>query len=184
MRVCLLSILCLPTFAFSEGLFELEVGSYWVYEVSDKSSKRTVTNYIADEKQIEHIKWFQLIEYGEKFWIRNTDEGQSEAVNLYTMDTNQLDRLDAKVVREELMFKHPAKVGERWIILENYIEYTGQQTVEVPAGKFKCHMYSITQYEITYSHSCIAEGVGIIYADNLMENGEKEVSLLTEWGKQ
>jgi hypothetical protein len=167
-------------------LFPLEVGQYWVYEIRLGEEKALVENHIAGSQTIDGTEWFLSVEYGEKFWIRNSEEGQVEAVNLYTKSEHAavFEQLDAKTLREELLFKFPARPGDSWITLENVLRYEGIKTYTVPAGTFECHHYSITQYGVAYSRSCIAEGIGIVYSDNLDASGEWEISRLTHWGKR
>jgi len=56
--------------------------------------------------------------------------------------------------------------------------------MDTPAGHFSCLMYSIAQYGQTYSHSCIAPGIGVVYSDNTLPDGSLEVSRLVKWGKK
>ena len=174
-----------PAAMTARGLFPLEVGRYWIYQL-DGDKQKTVKNSIASTLTIGETQWFESIEFGEKFWIRNGDEGQMEAVNLYTKDENAaiFEKIDPKVIHEELMFKFPARPGDTWTTLENLISYEGIETLTVPAGDFSCHMYSIAQYGQTYSHSCIAEGIGVVYSDNILPDGKKEISRLLEWSKK
>jgi len=174
-----------PAATLPQELFPLEVGRYWKYRVTG-DNQSVVENQIASSLTIGNTRWFESIEYGEKFWIRNSALGQVEAVNLYTKGENAavFEQLDPKTLHEELMFKFPAEKGESWSTLDNVIAYEGSQTITVPAGKFACRMYSITQYGQTYSHSCIAEGVGIVYSDNILPDGKNEISELVEWGKK
>lgn len=167
-------------------LFPLSVGQYWVYQIERGDEQMTLENTIASSQTIGGIEWFLSIEFGEKFWIRNTTDGQVEAVNLYTQSEHAVifENLDPKAVREELLFKYPARAGDSWVALENTLRYEGKRTVETPAGIFHCHAYSISQYGQTYSHSCIAEGVGVVYSDNTLPDGSTEVALLQSWGKR
>lgn len=172
--------------AAATELYRLETGLYWQYRVIHGQESNTVENNIVGSQRIGNITWFESVEYGERFWIRNTPAGQIEAVNLYTQkDTAAIfEQLDAKALHEELMFKFPATAGDSWTTLENTIHYEGLRSISVPAGNFHCHQYSISQYGQTYSHSCIAEGVGVVYSDNLAPDGVLEVSELVAWGKK
>ena len=167
-------------------LFTLETGKYWSYQIHKGDEQATVKNVVADSKWLGDTQWFLLVEYGEKFWVRNTAKGQVEAVNLYSKEPDDLIfvQLDPKAVREELIFKFPARPGDSWITLENNIRYEGVYSKTVPAGIYHCHLYSISRYGEIYSHSCIAEDIGVIYSDNLLESGEWEVSELESWGKE
>ncbi len=172
-------------------LFPLSIGQYWIYQVKSGTKSGTIENRIVSSRTIGNIEWFLSMEYGDKFWIRNTPAGQAEAVNLYTKgeDAAIFEQLDPKVIREELLFKFPAKAGDQWVALENTLRYEGRRRIDTPAGSFDCHWYSITSYLIdkkgqTYSHSCIAEGVGVVYSDNLLEDGTLEISRLQSWGKR
>jgi len=175
-----------PAISPDKALFPLTVGQYWVYEVSLDDEGVIVENHIASSQIVGETQWFLSIEYGEKFWIRNTPEGQVEAVNLYTKGENAaiFEQLDTKTLREELLFKFPAQPGDSWIALENILRYEGKKILTVPAGTFECHFYSITQFGKTYAHNCIAEGIGIIYSDNTLPDGKLEISRLKRWGKR
>jgi hypothetical protein len=169
----------------SSPLFPLETGLYWRYEIEKQGETKQVQNWIANSRTIGPYQWFLSVEYGERFWIRNSLQGQVEAVNLYKKkyDAPEFEKLDPKTIHQELLFKYPATPGDTWIMLENTIRYEGLQTLTVPAGTFDCHQYSITQYGQTYSHSCIAEGIGVIYSDNQLPDGQWETSRLLDWGK-
>lgn len=162
-------------------LFPLTVGSHWKYQTDN--SPTLIENAIVSSLQIGDTRWFLYREYGEKFWIRNGPEGQLEAVNLYNKGEHAaiFEQLDAKSVREELLFRFPAKPGDTWVMLENEIRYEGLRDMTVPAGSFSCHFYSITQYGQAYSHTCIAEQVGIVFSDRQLEDGSWENAVLVEW---
>lgn len=162
-------------------LFPLGVGSSWTYEVGTEA--RRVENTITTSLTIGTTTWYLYQEFGEKFWIRNGPEGQLEAVNLYNKGENAaiFEQLDAKSIREELLFRFPARAGESWVMLENEIRYEGQREMSVPAGTFDCHYYSISQYGQTYSHTCIAEQVGIVFSDRQLPDGSWETSSLVAW---
>lgn len=164
-----------------QELFPLAVGSHWKYRTGDSAT--LTENAITGSLLIGDTRWFLYREYGEKFWIRNGAKGQLEAVNLYNKGESAaiFEQLDAKSVREELLFRFPAKPGDTWTMLENEIRYEGRRDMTVPAGSFSCHFYSITQYGQTYSHTCIAEQVGIVFSDNLLDDGRWENSVLVEW---
>lgn len=165
-------------------LFPLAVNQYWVYEILLDNEGAIMENQIASSQLIGETEWFLSIEYGEKFWIRNSAEGQVEAVNLYTKGENAavFEQLDPKTIREELLYKFPARAGDSWVTLENILRYEGKKILTVPAGTFECHSYSITQHGQTYSHSCIAEGIGVVYSDNTLPDGKLEISRLKHWG--
>lgn len=174
-----------PLAARTHGvLFPLAVGEYWVYEISAGNQHRTIENRISASHTIGDTEWFLSVEYGENFWIRNSPEGQVEAVNLYNKGETSavFEQLDAKTIHEELLYKFPVKTGDSWVTLENVLRYEGKKIMTVPAGTFECHDYSITQYGQTYSRSCIAEGVGVVYSDNTLPDGTLEVSRLKDWG--
>jgi hypothetical protein len=185
---CLLVASCSTQHASAhpDVLFSLETGRYWKYQVTRGERASTVENTISSSKRIGDIEWFESIEYGDRYWIRNGNQGQVEAVNLYTKDENDavFEQIDPKVIHEELIFKYPATPGDRWETLENTLRFEGTKSMDVPAGHFTCLMYSITQYGQTYSHSCIAPGVGVVYSDNTLPDGGLEVSRLIKWGKK
>lgn len=158
-------------------LFTFEVGKYWKYSVQ-ASDTYEVVNHIEKSKIINGKKWYQLIEYGEKFWVSNSPKGQVEAVNLYETQGEYTGDLEVS-----LIFKYPAKVGEQWGMPENLVIYNGLKSISVPAGKFNCHMYHMDLGGNNYSDTCIAEGVGVIYNESILNDGDKEISRLVEYGK-
>jgi len=182
----LLALLCQCAASPAKPLYPLEAGLYWIYEAEKNGQTLRIENHIEAAITIGKQPWFLSLEYGERFWIRNALEGQVEAVNLFNKKPQDavFEKLDPKAIRQELLFKFPAQKGDHWAMLENTLRYEGLQTLTVPAGTFKCHAYSITQHQQTYAHSCVAEGVGVIYNENQLENGDWEVSRLLEWGKR
>lgn len=169
-------------------LFPLSQGQSWVYRAYVKGSDKDELDsepqfkesksYINDIITVDGVDWYQLEEYDNRFWIRNSGAGQMEAVNLFGMKSEDLKGFNPKALREELVFKFPAKEGEVWNAMESTLRYEGLETKKVPAGTFQCHSYAMIQDGIVYSHSCIAEGMGVIYSDSLLENGLYEVSEL------
>ena len=177
----LTAILVFLTFCTSvqaQGLFTFEVGKYWKYSVSGKKTYE-MKNYIARSKIIKGKEWFQLIEYGERFWVSNSSEGQLEAVHL-----NETEAENTNDLGIALIFKYPAKAGDSWDSAGTPTKYIGIKTITVPAGTFKCHMYHMDLEGRNYSDTCIAEGVGIIYNESILNNQEKEISKLIEYGKR
>lgn len=170
-------LLSLFSSVFGKDLFEFEVGMSWEYRVSGKQSYNVV-NRISMSKMINGKMWFQLTEYGEKFWVRNSPQGQVEAINLNETDAEKTDDLGV-----ELIFKFPAKSGETWLSYGSLTKYIGIQEMNVPAGKFMCHMYHMDLGGGEYSDTCIAEGVGVIYNEAVLNGNEKEVSRLIKYEK-
>jgi hypothetical protein len=170
----------------ADELFRLEPGMFWEYEVKKEASDSfaKVKNKVLGSHRFEGLVLFQIEEFGSIYWIRNSRKGQMEAVNLYGKKVEDIIGISEKSIREELMFKFPAKAGEQWVTLENTISYDGLRTVETPAGRFECHMYSVSQYGETYSHSCISEGVGVIYSDTLLQDGSLETAHLISTGTE
>ena len=171
-------LLMLCTSVNGQGLYEFEVGMFWEYSVIGKNSYKVV-NHVPRSKIINGKKWFQLVEYGEKFWVANSPQGQIEAVNLYETDAEKTDNL-----KIELIFKFPATEGDTWVPSETPTRYMGIREITVPAGEFMCHMYHMELGGKYYSDTCIAEGIGVIYSEAVLDNGEKEISKLIRYGKR
>ena len=170
-------ILVLCTQVQAQVLFELKVGKYWRYAVSGEK-QHEVKNYIAKSKIINGREWFQLIEYGEKFWISNSSEGQLEAENLNETEAENTSDLGVSII-----FKFPAEVGDSWkTYFGTHTKYIGLKTISVPAGTFTCHMYHMDLRGNDFSNTCIAEGVGVVYNESRLNNQTKEISKLIEYG--
>ena len=159
----------------AEPLFYFHVGAEWTYQVKGSTS-RSVTNSVSEVRTINGKNWYKLIEYGEAFWVGNSDKGQVEAVNFFEDNPQQLDEPE-----ERLIFKYPAKVGETWDNVESPTTYQGVTTVTVPAGTFECHIYFIDMGGGNYSKSCIAVNVGVIYNEAVLDSGAKEVAELVSY---
>lgn len=101
---------------------------------------------------------------------------QIEAVNFF-------DRTPAPDEKAEivLMFKYPAEPGETWEKHFSPTTYLGKKKRTVPAGTFRCHEYRIDMQAESYSLSCIATGVGVVYNEFVNEDGEKMISRLKEY---
>jgi len=164
----------LPVTAQAEPLYPLAVGMYWTYQVGDV--EKPVTNRIVSSKTILSNKWYQLNEFGDTFWIRNTEQGQVEAINLWGTGAENV-----TTIEELLVYKYPNKAGETYNLGEDSITIEAEKTVTVPAGTFQCTPYRIQMTEIDYSISCIAQGVGVV-ENEFMNQGRLSVSRLLEYG--
>jgi len=161
--------------ASAGSLFELKVGMTWTYVIEGDNDGQ-VTNKIADAKLILGNRWFQLIEFGDRFWIRNSDIGQVEAVNLFDSDAENV-----TAIEELVIFKYPATAGEKWNESDSPITYLGKQRLQVPAGDFDCHVYHIHIVGDSYSKYCVAEGVGVIYNESILDDDSKRITKLLEF---
>ncbi len=187
--ITFLAVFALCTQAAADALFPLETGQFWTYNVTNTNgltAKSEMINRVVTSVQIGNITWYQLDEFEETFWIRNGNEGQLEAVTLFDRSgeelRTELERLIPQAVREELLFKFPVDTGDEWDMFDSTVRYDGTQNFSVPAGNFDCHMYSVSQLGHIYSRSCIAENVGIVYSDLVLENGDTVTSRLVKWG--
>jgi|GEM_PF-1761569 len=160
--------------AQAEPLYPLEVGMYWTYQVGDV--EKPVTNRIVSSKNILGNEWYQLNEFGDTFWIRNSDKGQVEAINLWGTGAENV-----TTIEELLVYKYPYQVGETYMLGEDSITIEAEKTVTVPAGSFQCTPYRIQMTESDYSISCIAQGVGVV-ENEFMNQGRLSVSRLLEFG--
>lgn len=175
MRTYLFILLLVSQAASAEPLFYFHVGTAWTYEV-EGSTTSTVTNTVSEVRTVNGKNWYKLVEYGETFWVGNTERGQVEAVNFFDGNPEQLDEPE-----EVLIFKYPATVGETWNNAGSPTTYKGKQTITVPAGIFDCHVYFIDMGLGYYSKSCIANNVGVVYNEAILENGVKEISKLIKY---
>lgn len=160
----------------SSHLYPLETGKRWTYVVSQDETSREVTNQVEEKRTVDGRDWFRLVEYGDTFWVANGEDGQIEAVNFF-------DRTPAPDEKAEivLMFKYPAEPGETWEKHSSPTTYLGKKKRTVPAGTFRCHEYRIDMQAESYSLSCIAIGVGVVYNEFVNEDGEKMISRLKEY---
>jgi hypothetical protein len=149
----------------------LKPGLSWTYEVEGETTT-TVTNKILRTVFFNNTEWYELEEYGKKFWIRNTELGQVEALYFHE-----------STAEEGVVFKFPAKPGESWMIHEDKHVYLGQFEVSVPAGKYRCHMYLINMGSGSYSKSCIAENVGVVFNEFKLKGKKKQISRLVSFRK-
>jgi len=172
----LASVLLLAGTTLAAPLYPLEVGMYWTYQVGDV--EKSITNRIVSSKNILGNEWFQLNEFGDTFWIRNTDQGQVEAINLWGTGAENV-----TTIEEILVYKYPYQVGETYMLGEDSITIEADKTVTVPAGTFQCTPYRIQMTESDYSISCIARGVGVI-ENEFMNQGRLSVSRLLDYGRK
>jgi hypothetical protein len=176
---------CIPFFAFAlcyvgvvvaEPLYPLEVGMYWVYELEEDPGN-PVTNKVISKKTILGNAWYELEEYGDTFWVRNSDQGQVEAFNLFNTDAQNVSEIE-----EVVIYRYPYRAGETYSIEEDVITIEGERTITVPAGTFQCIDYRIDMPPgPDYSLNCIAPGVGVVYNEFLME-GTMSISRLIKYG--
>ena len=159
----------------AEPLFYFHAGASWTYQV-DSTKNYQVTNKVISVKTIDGQNWYELVEYGEKFWVANKEYGQVEAINFFEEKPSQISKAE-----EILVFKYPAKVGEKWGEIGSITTYLGTKNITVPAGEFTCHMYNIDMNKGNYSKSCIAKNIGIIYNEAVLENNPKEISKLLSY---
>lgn len=175
MRVILLLCLCAVSAVQASSLYQLRVGASWTYEVEVKGSvSYPVVNHIVDKHLVDGVEWYQLVEFGDYFWVANTDEGQVEALMNYLDETPPPEGVGVL-----LTFKFPAQLGEQWTMAYGeVVTYQGTQDMTVPAGSFTCHLYFIDIQKDGYSEFCIAEGVGVVYNASELNGGPLEVARL------
>lgn len=173
----LLSLLIFSSFscyALSDSLYPLNVGMYWVYEIDGSENRET--NKIVSTKSIQGNEWYELIEYGETYWVRNGEAGQLEAVSVF--DENAASE---QTVEEITVFKYPLQLGESYSSGIDIVKVVGEKVITVPAGTFRCTIYHIQMSGEDYSRNCIAKGVGVV-ENEFFSEGELSVSRLVEYG--
>ena len=156
----------------AEELYQLRVGLAWYYEL-EGASQETVRSSINRSVVANGVQWFELTEYGERFWVRNTSQGQVEAVNYFDSDFNV-----SGPVEEALVYKFPTAIGETWGDPESPTTYLGLRKITVPAGTFECHVYRFDLGGGAFSESCIAERIGVVFNEFKNDSGNTEVSKL------
>lgn len=176
MRLAILTLcaaLLLPIGVVAKPIYELVVGTRWHYTVNGDQNN-PVHSLIRRVKTIGSHQWYELSEYGDRFWIRNTAKGQVEAVDWFNAEPNS-----KQLVVTSLVYKFPATVGDAWLIGDSKVSYTGTVNVTVPAGRFECHVYHFDLGDNQYSQSCVAESVGVVYSVFVGADGTKHTSELT-----
>jgi len=172
MKKLLPLILLFSTVVHADALYDFKVGTKWTYAID--GSSETVTNFVEDKVTTKNGRtWFKLVEYGESFWVANSEHGQIEAFEHYNASLKS-----GALPKEYLVFKFPAQVGEVWNKTDVPTTYEGIVTLEVPAGKYDCHLYVIDMADGNFNKSCIAEGVGVVYSESVLNNGPKETARL------
>jgi len=163
--------------SYGGDLYKLRVGLVWQYEL-EGAEQKVAKNSIIRSVVVNEVEWFELSEYGERFWVRNTEQGQVEAVNFFDRDIDL-----SEPAEEVLIFKHPASVGETWGRPNSPTSYLGLREVTVPAGTFNCHMYRFDLNAGAFSESCIAEEIGVVVNRFKRSDGSTEVSKLSRYEK-
>ena len=135
--ILLIITACLFNTANADPLYPLKVDMYWVYELEEDPGN-PVTNKVISKKTILGNEWYELEEYGDTFWVRNTAEGQVEAFNLFNTDAR-----DVSQVEEVIIYRYPYRAGETYTIDEDVITIAGERNITVPAGTFQCIEYRI-----------------------------------------
>ena len=159
------------------GPYELRTGLTWTYELTG-GEQNEVINSVPRSVVIDGVEWFELNEYGERFWVRNTEQGQVEAVNYYERD------LDAsEPIVESLVYKFPVLVDETWGDPDSPVIYLGLRDVTVPAGEFTCHLYRFDLGDGATSESCVSNGAGVVLNEFKNVDGTRQVSRLVRYVK-
>ena len=161
--------------SYGADLYELRVGLVWHYEI-EGAEQKAARSSISRSVVVNDIEWFELIEYGERFWVRNSQQGQVEAVNFYDRELNT-----SEPIEEVLVFKYPVTVGENWGDTNSKSSYLGRRDVQVQAGTFSCHVYRFDLGAGAYSESCVAEGVGVVFNEFKGSGESIEVSKLVRY---
>lgn len=178
MRIIITLVVLFSAQALSAaGLYQLRVGLVWYYEL-EGAAQETARSSINRSVVANGVEWFELTEYGERFWVRNASQGQVEAVNYFDSDFNV-----SEPVEEALIFKYPAAIGETWGSPESPTAYLGRRKITVPAGTFECHVYRFDLGGGAFSESCIAEGIGVVFNKFKDNSGNTEVSKLLRFEK-
>ncbi len=171
-----LVLLLLPMTANADALFDLHVGDTWHYETSGDPND-SVTNRISEIRTNAGATWYRLIEYGETYWVRNSESGQVEAIDYFETDLPEQPK-----AQESLIFKFPATPGDSWRTGETIIRYEGIEEIQVPAGTYKCHMY-LFDMGADSSKTCIAKDIGVIYNEFRIGDEPPRISRLQSFAK-
>ena len=172
--VVVLILLIVSHHSVGAGLYDLRSGRVWVYAI--EGAEQNATSSIERSIKINDVDWYELVEYGERFWIRNTPQGQVEAANFFEREINL-----SEPIEEIMVFKYPASVGDEWGDMGAKSSYLGLRNVRVPAGAFDCHLYRFELGEGAYSESCVAEGIGVVFNEFKNSAGKLDVSKLVRY---
>lgn len=159
---------CTPRYSRSDlepdALIPLSVGNSWNYVQVDgtKSGSAKVL------KSSSHAgsSWFLYKEFGDIFWLKNEGGVQVEALNAFGEENLPV------VLKEEIIFNSPDESPSVYESSGGKIQYRQcNEDLEVPAGRFPCHVYTIDLGDGTSSVNYYSQGVGLIRNDWTTDTG-------------
>lgn len=162
--------------------FPMSLGDRWIYKKTttypgEESAVSETYSLVRGEYLFNGERWFHYEEDGVCFWVFNRDDGQYEASVGYDDETAGL-----QIEREFLLFKLPAKEGDSWPLLIDFLSdekpgtvrcLSTSETVVSPAGKFDCYVYEVDEAEAVAKYY-IGRGAGMVASEwTFKENGEE-----------
>ena len=140
---------------YSNQIVPLNIGHKWEYHniIYDTSgnifSEFNTSNTIMADTTIENTKWFYFDKNAVYFSIFSD--------GYHTFDKYELDSL-----KNSLVYKYPCNPGDTY---SEYLVSKVDTQITVPAGSFKCILYSIrlqTQMEFDYRDIFVKPGIGLV----------------------
>ncbi len=140
---------------YSSQIVPLDIGHKWEYHniIYDSSgsilSDFNTSSTIIDDTTIESTKWF--------YFDKNAVYFSTFSDGYHTYDKYEVDSL-----KNTLVYKYPCNAGD---IYSKYLVSKVDTQITVPAGSFKCILYSVrlkTQMEFEYRDIFVKPGVGVV----------------------
>jgi hypothetical protein len=141
-------------FAGDDELIPLQIGNTWEY-VNAQGGGELKRTFVDKKQVIDGQEWFLLNEFGSRFWVRNGNRVQYEAVDYFDMDEIDGDlneEIVLDITRSEYTFEGVEKV----------ISGKCPKQITVPAGTFDCYAIQMVLDQESYSVTFYALGVGVV----------------------
>jgi hypothetical protein len=150
----------------------LTVGNSWHYQINGASSV-VESSYIEKKERWGDVQWYLMNNLGVRSWVRNSRQGQVEAVKFLGNSGDKKGRLV-----ENLVMKFPYRESENYTT--DYAEVSVQnclRPVKVPAGEFKCVKYTYSANDGDYYIHYVVPEVGIVKSESYKDGKVKVAEL-------
>ncbi|MEM1297055.1 MAG: hypothetical protein AAGH89_16940 [Verrucomicrobiota bacterium] len=170
----------------SAELIPLYVGNSWKYKMLGQRGE-PVSNRVIKSARIDGTYWYGMEEWGDLYWVRSTDQGQEEAMNLF--DIIDLPD-DTKIEKRDVFYRIPKSLDETLEYKASAGEMKARrltEKVKVPAGEFDVIEYLYKESGDPgdlVMRTLISPGVGIIRfetQDTSAESNTKAVYVLESY---
>jgi len=148
------------------ALIPLDIGNRWVFTELGNNATHIV-NVIKSSTANDNT-WYLYNEFGDKFWLRNHNGYQYEAIDAFDKE------LPNSVTYSEIVFYPPDKTPDTYKSSGGDIKYSKcEKPLTVPAGTFPCHIYRVDLGYGNYSINYYAIGIGLIRNEYATDRGTK-----------